>query len=67
MSRKPEIPHMQRIARRYLPMSACTCPFECVYREDGICDDPSINKGNSDAGCHRMNNRNLLEALRLVD
>lgn len=67
MSRKPDIPERQRIATSFLPMSACTCPFDCVYRQDGVCDAPRINKGNSDAHCHRTNNRDLLEALRLID
>ncbi len=43
----------------------CTVPKPCVYRYDGImCDEPRINKGNSDAACHKMNNRDLILRLK---
>ena len=28
--------------------------FECVYRDNGICDEIEINPGNSDAWCYEM-------------
>jgi hypothetical protein len=33
---------------------------------NGYCDDPRINKGNDDAACHRMSNKQLLEYLPAV-
>ena len=41
-----------------------TCPKAgCVYNLAGMCDEPSINKGNGDASCHRMNNKDVLAML----
>ena len=53
-----------RTRRSALPSSRTRCPLadRCVYgRDDGYCDDPQINKGNSDAACHRIPNRDMLE------
>ena len=42
----------------------CLLKRECVYRDhEGVCDEPRINKGNSDAACHTMSNKALLELL----
>lgn len=57
---------MTRIPRHHLPdtMVKCGVPKSCPYMNSvGYCDDPRINKGNSDAACHRMGNRELLEYL----
>lgn len=41
-----------RILRR---QKDAPCPsLLCVYNEDGLCDEPYVNKGNSDAVCHGM-------------
>jgi ABC-type dipeptide/oligopeptide/nickel transport system ATPase component len=54
-----------RIQLRNLPRQPTECRFTmaCPYRVERICDDPSVNKGNSDAGCHKMTNRLVLAAL----
>jgi hypothetical protein len=47
----------------------CTVEKDCVYRIGGVgggCQDPRTNKGNSDAACHRMNNKDLIVKLRPV-
>lgn len=47
-----------------LPREPTHCPrSECVYCVDGICDEPSINKGNGDAKCHRASNLAVLVML----
>ena len=44
--------------------SFCAVPGACVYRAEGsVCDEPQINKGNGDAACHRLGNRDLLDRL----
>lgn len=54
-----------RIQRSDLPLGPAVCPMPmpCVYRKDGICDEPRINKGNSDAGCWDVSNREVLRCL----
>jgi hypothetical protein len=54
-----------RMQRRDLPGSPVECSIDrpCVYRVRRLCDEPRINKGNSDAACHRMSNRAVLAAL----
>lgn len=54
-----------RIQNSDLPegRSVCPMPGACVYRVDGICDEPRTNKRNSDAGCHRMTNKHVLRVL----
>jgi len=44
--------------------SPCDLTKICVYRKDGKCESPRICKGNSDAACHRMLNRDVLAMLR---
>lgn len=60
---------MSRVSKRSLPNTPrrCTLAYACVYRKDGICDEPQINKGNGDAGCHRANNKDVLAALVRLD
>lgn len=55
-----------RVSKRQLPSTATLCLIRrtCVYRDcSGLCDDPQINKGNSDAGCFHMNNKDVLTLL----
>ncbi len=57
---------MSRMQRDELPDASmhCTLPRHCVYRKDGLCDEPRTNKGNGDAACHRMGNRAIYAALQ---
>jgi hypothetical protein len=32
----------------------CSHTVPCVYRVDGVCDEPWINHANSDAACFRV-------------
>lgn len=41
----------------------CDLTTACVYRQSGRCDQPRTNKGNGDAACHRMNNKDVLAML----
>lgn len=53
-----------RISALCLPISPSRCPrVECVYNSFGVCDEPRICKGNGDAACHQMSNRDLLKLL----
>jgi hypothetical protein len=36
----------------------------CVYCENGICEDPQISKGNGDAKCHRLSNKEVVKMLK---
>lgn len=55
---------MPRVSRNSLPRGETLCPHsECVYWVDGNCNDVANNKGNSDAVCHKMNNKDLLKQL----
>ena len=59
---------MTRMQSGDLPGIPTLCGLErpCVYRVEGICSDPRINKGNGDAACHRMGNRAIYAKLYLV-
>lgn len=59
---------MTRMQASDLPRIPTLCNLEkpCVYRADGICDLPWINKGNGDAACHTMGNRAIYAELELV-
>lgn len=47
-----------------IPKGPIECPKErCVYNTDGVCDEPRINKGNSDSLCFRMSNKYVIEML----
>lgn len=56
---------MIRISARMLPNTprVCTLGKPCVYLVGTVCDEPRTNKGNYDAACHRVNNKNLLPHL----
>lgn len=32
----------------------CALPKPCVYRENGVCEDPRTGHANGDSACHRM-------------
>lgn len=47
----------------YLPLTPTCCHYDkpCVYRDQHLlCDQPRINKGNSDAACFRLRNKDVL-------
>jgi hypothetical protein len=53
---KPSPLGYRRMKKSMLPMTPHNCQQrDCVYNDDGICDNPRINKGNSDAFCWRKN------------
>lgn len=53
-----------RLQRSDLPQPAF-CPLtRCVYNLGTTCLEPRVNKGNSDAACHKMSNRELLTHIR---
>jgi hypothetical protein len=42
----------------------CLLKRPCPYRDQQIlCDDPQINKGNSDSACHSMTNKRVIAFL----
>jgi hypothetical protein len=56
---------VSRVTIKMIPATLTKCPLHgCVYNSKlGFCDNPRINKGNSDAACHRKTNRDLLMLL----
>lgn len=47
-----------------LPCKPCAChEYACIYNDGVNCDDPGINKGNSDARCYKWTNKELIEHL----
>ena len=53
-----------RVSKYDLPKGFTPCPYyTCVYSDGGYCDNPRNNKGNSDAVCHKINNKDLLKLL----
>lgn len=62
---------MSRVSIYRIPNEPTRCgSLTCVYNshakgcfDGGTCDEPRTNKGNSDAECHRWNNKYLLERL----
>lgn len=62
-----------RVSIRDIPdyPKVCRVPAMCPYRgltatttaRASWCEEPRTNKGNSDAACHRMNNKDLLNLL----
>lgn len=52
-----------RVRNRDLPDTDTHCSKPCVYRKDGICDNPQVNKLNTDSSCNRENNRDTLARL----
>lgn len=58
---------MSRVSIYDIPRTPCQCEKTgCVYLKAGVCDNPQINKGNSDAKCHRENNKALLQRLVVI-
>jgi len=56
---------MARIQKRDIPNTPHHCDkTTCVYNEAGICDEPRINRGNSDARCFHESNATTLRWLR---
>jgi hypothetical protein len=53
---------MRYITKRNIPNELCQCiKSDCVYNdEDSLCDEPRINRGNSDAKCFRIRPRIVL-------
>ncbi len=41
--------------------------IDCVYNEFGMCDEPQINHGNSDALCFEWKPRELVDFLTSAD
>lgn len=53
-----------RLQKRHIPNTPHLCiNRKCVYNEDGICDQPRINNGNSDAKCFKRSNKTTLSWL----
>lgn len=58
---------MLRVSIYEIPNGPCQCTSTgCVYLRKGVCDTPQTNKGNSDALCHKENNKDLLHRLVVV-
>lgn len=55
----PDYPMVCRVQKMcpYRGLMA-TCTAQAVW-----CEEPRTSKGNSDAACHRMNNKDLLKLL----
>lgn len=49
--------------KRFVEEVAHALREEYITAEDGICDNPRLNKGNSDSACNKENNRDLLARL----
>lgn len=61
------LPPVIRVQQHHLPSIWTKCgTLNCIYNVGGLCDMPAINKGNSDARCHRESNRSLLARLEPV-
>ena len=55
-----------RVQAYHLPKTKSICgKTACVYSEQGVCDNPWINKGNYDAKCHSEPNAKLLARLEV--
>lgn len=54
---------VRRVERLPRSPRACAFPSPCVYRENGVCDDPWISNGNSDAACHKVTRWKINAAL----
>jgi hypothetical protein len=67
---------MSRITEDQLPLMAEPCiKKDCVYNDGhdapggsfaGMCDSPQINRGNSDAKCHKTTPRTVLKWLGML-
>lgn len=58
----------ERVQLHQIPRDWCACRVaaSCVYRVEGNCDTPRINKGNSDAACYRFSNAATLKNLTIL-
>lgn len=72
-----------RWSSKYLPENDTICPHKkCVYNTNGwledfskensgsyenICDQPDINKENSDSTCHNWTNKRVMEMLDMFE
>jgi len=55
------------ITKLYIPLTPCNCNIiSCVYNKGGICDEPRINKSNSDSHCHKMSPKILLNHINKI-
>ena len=52
-----------KYTKRDLPINANVCSKNCIYSEKGVCGEPQINHGNSDASCHTMTYKEVLALL----
>lgn len=61
----------KRMPLRLMPNTAHHCPkLDCIYNgltQRSICDNPRINKGNSDAYCFKLNNITVYQWLTNID
>lgn len=56
---------MKGMTRNDLPASPVPCNIaHCVYQGYGSCDNPRLNRQNSDAACSMMNVKDLLAILK---
>jgi hypothetical protein len=61
-----------RLQKRDIPNTPHLCPkIKCVYNgldaPEGICNEPEINNGNSDAICFSITNRKVIEMLTKME
>ena len=58
----------KRIGKSWLPRRSVRCNLvvECVYKEQGVCNNPNVNSGNGDAACHKMSARKVMQAIEEV-
>lgn len=53
-----------RIQTNAIPNTSTNCYLHCEYSNNTICDNPRLNKGNSDATCFKFTNKKLVEYLK---
>ena len=59
---------MKRIYLTQIPAKSTPCPLRaCVYNEDGLCDDPRTNHGNSDSLCSTRTKQEVMALLSEED
>lgn len=56
---------ISRVPLWVIPNEPSVCDLDCVYNQvrwnnRKVCSSPRINKGNSDASCYKMHNKQLL-------
>jgi DnaJ-class molecular chaperone len=59
---------MSRVSINWIPNDPCECKVDgaCVYRSYQSCDEPRVNKSNSDSLCHNISNKDLLPQLKKI-